>query len=199
MKFSLLILISISLTISSCIPEPDIEGNVLQNHNSIPFNVTDHNGQNINSLNMMNHDFFLMTFVFTECTDVCPIVVSQIKQTLVLNSSETTTPVILISVDPQNDNNESVNEFITKWELSSNWSYIYGSHNSLETIWENYFINPISLTTLEDLSNKLASKNKIIHTSPVYIFNKNGNAQVVHNSPIIPKKLLNDIKAVSRQ
>tara|TARA_B100000945_G_scaffold233358_1_gene189679 strand:- start:13795 stop:14217 length:423 start_codon:yes stop_codon:yes gene_type:complete len=140
-----------------------------------------------------------MTFVFTECTDVCPIVVSQIKQTLVLNSSETTTPVILISVDPQNDNNESVNEFITKWELSSNWSYIYGSHNSLETIWENYFINPISLTTLEDLSNKLASKNKIIHTSPVYIFNKNGNAQVVHNSPIIPKKLLNDIKAVSRQ
>ena len=199
MKFSLLILIFISLTISSCIPEPEIQGNVLKNHNSIPFNVTAHNGQNINSLNMMNHDFFLMTFVFTECTDVCPIVVSQIKQTLVLNSSETTTPVILISVDPQNDNNESVNEFITKWELSSNWSYIYGSHNSLETIWENYFINPISLTTLEDLSNKLASKNKIIHTSPVYIFNKNGKAQVVHNSPIIPKKLLNDIKAVSRQ
>jgi len=198
LKFSLLILISISLTISSCIPEPEIQGNVLKNHNSIPFNVTDHNGQKINSLNM-NHDFFLMTFVFTECTDVCPIVVSQIKQALVLNSSETTTPVILISVDPQNDNNESVNEFITKWELSSNWSYIYGSHNSLETIWENYFINPISLSTIEDLSNKLASKNKIIHTSPVYIFNKNGKAQVVHNSPIIPKKLLNDIKAVSRQ
>ena len=147
----------------------------------------------------MNQDIFLLTFVFTECSNVCPIVTSQIKQSLILNDSEKETPVILISVDPENDTEEAVYNFIEKWELTSNWSYITGNKNSLEPIWKNYFINPINTHPMEKLSKNLAAKNRIIHTSPVYIFNKNGSAKVVHNSPIDPEKLVSDMKILSKE
>ncbi|MFL2804188.1 MAG: SCO family protein [Dehalococcoidia bacterium] len=182
----------------SCFNKIEIQGNILNNHNSIPFKVIDHQGKTIDSSNM-NQDIFLMTFVFTECTNVCPIVTSQIKQSLILNNSETETPVILISVDPENDNEISVDNFIEKWELQANWSYITGNKNSLEPIWENYFINPMPTNPIEELTQNLATKNKIIHTSPVYIFNKKGSAKVVHNSPIDPEKLVNDMKILSKE
>ena len=198
MKFKLLLLFLLITSFFSCLDLDVIQGNPLNNHNTIPFKVIDHQGQSIDTANM-NQDIFLLTFVFTECSNVCPIVTCHIKQSLILNDSEEETPVILISVDPENDTEEAVYNFIEKWELTSNWSYITGNKNSLEPIWKNYFINPINTHPMEKLSKNLAAKNRIIHTSPVYIFNKNGSAKGVHNSPIDPEKLVSDMKILSKE
>ena len=50
--------------------------------------------------------------------------------------------VIVVSVDPEGDTEDSVQKYISKWSLGDNWSYVTGPEELLQPIWESYFVNP---------------------------------------------------------
>ncbi|MQG01770.1 MAG: hypothetical protein FI714_06065, partial [SAR202 cluster bacterium] len=119
----------------------EYEGTFLSNHEAREFSALDHKGRVISNLNH-EADAALLTFLFTKCTDVCPIVTSSIKRALNLLEDPNEVIVVVVTVDPSGDTLTEVQNYLAKWDLGDNWSYITGPEELVQPIWTSYFVNP---------------------------------------------------------
>ena len=172
----------------------EYEGTFLSNHEASEFSVLDHKGRMVSNLEH-NGDAALLTFLFTQCTDVCPIVTSSIKKALNLLENPSEVVVMIVTVDPKGDTPAAVQNYISKWDLGDNWSYITGPEELVQPIWTSYFVNPqLDQSVKNSLETAFSRKYKVTHTSPVYILDRLGKARVVHTSPIDPNEVAADLK-----
>jgi protein SCO1/2 len=194
--FTLILIVLFITSTISCYDIKDAKGTLLKTQQSRDFSVYDHSGRHVDSTSF--DSVSILTFLFSNCTNVCPIVVSNIKQSLNTNSKYEKIPVIIISVDPEHDSDESVQKYMDKWELDNNWYYITGSESTLQTIWKDYYINPQAIRGQKSITQALKMRNKIAHTSPVFILNREGAAVLVHTNPINPESLYHDIDLIAK-
>ncbi|MCY3639175.1 MAG: SCO family protein, partial [Chloroflexi bacterium] len=58
----------------------------------------------------------LLTFLYTECPDVCPIVANHLRDISgILDDGEPDTAIVIVSVDPINDTVESAHTYSERW------------------------------------------------------------------------------------
>jgi len=173
----------------------DLYGTILQNHNGSIFSLQDENNLEVTNQTHMGK-VHLITFLFTNCTSLCPIVTSNIKQAIEKSESTKNIPILIISVDPEGDSMESRLAFKDRWELNPNWSYLNGSEKALQSIWSDFYVNPHQ-SALETLAGESNRKYDVIHTSPVFVVAKDGRPAAVHTNPIQPTHLYKDILTIS--
>ena len=174
-------------------------GTKLSNHLGHEYVLSDHLGQNISS---RTGNTTVLTFMFTNCTDVCPIVTSKIKKALKNVKEPSKIDVHIISVDPNRDSMNSRISYINKWELPDNWVYLSGEESDLKLIWDVYFVNPQKGETgnnQQSIKSLFQERYQVIHTSPVYIIDRSGIPRVVHTSPISSEALARDINTVNNR
>jgi len=199
-SLNLLLLVVFSLTyLVGCTSanNSSLYGTSLNNHDGSRFSLLDENAFEVTDQTYMGQ-VHLITFLFTNCTSLCPLVTSSIKQSLERSEDTRNTPVLIISVDPKGDTIESRNAFKNRWELSSNWRYLNGNKKELNTIWKNFYLNPQE-SAIESLNRQMGRKYDIIHSSPVYIVDDEGRPAVVHTNPINPDHLYEDIIRISNR
>ena len=170
-------------------------GTALRNHNGSTFSLEDENRLEISNQTHVGK-VHLVTFLFTNCSSLCPIVTSSIKQAIDKSEYTKNIPILIISVDPEGDTAESRLEFKDRWELRPNWSYLNGTREELQTIWLDFYVNPQE-SALEKLAGQTRRKYDVIHTSPVFIVGKDGRPAAVHTNPIEPSHLYKDILTIS--
>ena len=173
-------------------------GTKLSNHQGHEYVLNDHLGQSISS---RTDKPTVLTFMFTNCTDVCPIVTSKIKKAMNSLESQSEIDVHIISVDPHRDNRESRVSFMNKWDLPGNWVYLSGAQSELDLIWDAYFINPQKgeiVDSQKTLKSLFQEKYQVVHTSPIYIIDRTGKPRVIHTNPITTEHLAKDISIVSK-
>ena len=189
--------ICVILLLASCMPtsNSDLYGTILQNHNGSIFSLQDENNLEVTNQTHMGK-VHLITFLFTNCTSLCPIVTSNIKQAIEKSESTKNIPILIISVDPEGDSMESRLAFKDRWELNPNWSYLNGSEKALQSIWSDFYVNPHQ-SALETLAGESNRKYDVIHTSPVFVVAKDGRPAAVHTNPIQPTHLYKDILTIS--
>ena len=199
-SLNLLLLVVFSLTyLVGCTPANNskLYGTALNNHDGSLFSLLDENDFEVTDQTYMGQ-VHLITFLFTNCTSLCPLVTSSIKQSLEKSENTRNTPVLIISVDPNGDTIESRNAFKNRWDLSSNWRYLNGNEKELNIIWKNFYLNPQE-SAIESLHSQMNRKYDIIHSSPVYIVNNEGRPVVVHTNPIDPDHLHRDLIQISKR
>ena len=180
---------------------PDYRGTSLANHNGYQFSLTDHFGKNVTSTSPQG-SVKILTFFFTSCTDVCPIITSNIKKAVFDVKEPDRIQVIVITVDPERDTAEASKKYATKWKLSSNWHFLTGSEKELSPIWKAYFVNPqiqplnSNNAGAQSVNSAFNNRYSVIHTTPVYLLNSNGVPKVVHTNPINESDLAHDIRKV---
>lgn len=173
-------------------------GTKLSNHQGHEYVLSDHLGQSISS---RTDKLTVLTFMFTNCTDVCPIVTSKIKKAMTSLESPSEIDVHIISVDPHRDNRESRVSFMNKWDLPGNWVYLSGAQSELDLIWDAYFINPQKgeiADSQKSLKSLFQERYQVVHTSPVYIIDRTGKPRVIHTNPITTEDLAKDISIISK-
>ena len=85
----------------------------------------------------------VLTFLYTNCPDVCPIITTQLRETFRdLTDVEDQVEFIAVSVDPERDTVSEAHDFLGKWGLLNDWSYLVGTEGQLEPIWKAYFVDP---------------------------------------------------------
>jgi cytochrome oxidase Cu insertion factor (SCO1/SenC/PrrC family) len=94
-------------------------------------------------------------------------------------------------------------QFVKKWDLTSNWSFVTGNSDELDQIWSSYFINPQKSGRpiqggVKGINSALVERQTVIHSSPVYILDKEGTARVVHTNPINPTSLAHDVVQMNK-
>ena len=205
----------IALVLISCArptSEAEFNGTPLKSGDIAPsFALTNHAGRSI-SLESLKGHVVVLTFLYTNCPDVCPIVTSRLRevQTL-LESDADDARFVAVSVDPDRDTIESAREYLDKWGLSANWQFLVGDRPELEEVWRDYYVDPAVSDhdplesgragptpeprgAIDALSAEITERYLVVHSTPVFLIDQQGNRRVVFTPPLEPEEVAADIK-----
>jgi len=112
---------------------------------------------------------YAVTFLYANCPDVCPLIGQQIRLALEqLGSRARELSIVGISVDPRNDDAETVRSWLEHMHEPANFHYLVGSERELAPVWKSYFAAPqipgdprsahTAVVWLVDADGRLAAK-----------------------------------------
>ena len=214
---ALLALLVAALLLTACgsaVSEDDFNGTVLTNPDVAPdFRLVNQFDLPV-SLGDFADRVVVLTFLYTNCPDVCPIVTTQLRDTQVaLGPDAEDVAFIAISTDPERDTVSAAHEYLGKWGLVDRWDYLVGDRGRLEPVWKEYFIDPVidprdplasgsptptpqARGAIDTLGSEIMERYLVIHSAPVFLIDREGIRRVVFTPPLEPEKLAEDIRAL---
>ncbi|HEX3518226.1 MAG TPA: SCO family protein [Solirubrobacteraceae bacterium] len=109
--------------------EPVREAPPLALHNYLgqPVNIAAYRGKAV-----------LVTFLYTNCPDICPLITSNLRvaQNLMGKATSSKAEVIAVSVDPRGDTPKAVAAFLARHGMTGRMQYLIGSAHELGAVWK---------------------------------------------------------------
>jgi protein SCO1/2 len=134
------------------------------------FELTRANG-NTFQLSEQRGKIVMLFFGYTSCPDVCPTTMAELNQTLrELGSQADQVQVIFVTVDPQRDTPERVQEYVDHFNPS--FIGLSGSEAELSKVWSDYGV------FREVVEGKSAAGYLVDHTARVTLIDQQGNLRV---------------------
>ncbi len=211
--FALLILMGITVLFCvGCKPQKEFNGTELTTGQiSREFVLTNQLGHSVKSNDFLGKPV-LLTFLYTNCSTACPVTVGYIKAVSeILESQQMEFNIVVISLDPERDTVTAAKDFTSRLGMDNSWEFLVGSMESLETIWEDYYVKPVdtrldlnhpnssnpnskNVTSL--LDQAFSDKYELIHPNPIYLIDKNGLQRVVFTPPTIALEIAEDLQVL---
>ena len=194
----------------SCSTDHQFNGTVLTSKQSARnFVLTNQLGLKVKSTDYIGRPV-LLTFLYTDCSDVCPITVAHIKSVSeLLNSQRLKFNIVAVSLDPERDDVITAKNFSIRLGMDDFWEFLVGPRDSLELVWEDYYVKPVDTrrhsgqqiqaatnpkTVTSSLEQAFTEKYEILHSNPIYIVDKHGVPRVVFTPPINASEIAEDLK-----
>ena len=148
-----LLLIGLMLPLlAACAPNPpafaDFKGTPFTDgRRAADFRLTDQFGQ----ARSLSGDFagrpVLLTFLYTDCPDVCPIVANHLRDIGAMlqddaDAGDNAAAIVIVSVDPEGDTVDAALAYSERWGMRDKWVYLVGGEADLSAVWEAYWIDP---------------------------------------------------------
>lgn len=205
---ALLVVAACSLTSGE--PPDELRGTVLTARDvAPPFTLLNQAGMPT-SLSDFRGKVVLLTFLYTNCPDVCPITTNQLRDTYeALGETANEAAIVAISVDPERDTVEVALDYSERWKMTDRWSYLVGADAELAPIWKAYYLDPASLRPSADIEAAVAAQENqqaagidalvqesflIIHSAPIYLIDREGRLRVVFTQPFETADLIHDVQ-----
>ena len=215
-------LIAILILLCACASEwdaADFYGTALTNPDAAPdFSLTDQLGRPV-SLHDLRGNVVALTFLYTHCPDVCPIVTSQLRDVqAALGDDSASVRFVAVSVDPERDTQQTAREYLGRWRLDDGWRFAVGEREALSEVWASYYVEPFAEAAsadvggpeaaqvdtavatvepsgaLDALSAQIAERFTVIHGAPVFLIDRAGVRRVVFTPPLEPDEVAADIR-----
>ena len=118
----------------------------------------------------------VLGFIFTSCAGICPILVEKLKVLEETVSEFQEANYVLISVDPEFDTPDVLQEFAERHELDgkSNWYFLTAGKEQTYHLIRKYFASEVKELGKDDLR-------KFAHTEHFYLFDKTRHMRSVFN------------------
>jgi protein SCO1/2 len=87
----------------------------------------------------------VVTFLYTNCEDTCPIQAQTIRGALDQLGHDL--PALAIAVDPPRDTPESAKRFLAEQRATGRIDFVLGSRAELRKVWDGFYIQPQTVTT----------------------------------------------------
>ncbi len=88
----------------------------------------------------------LVTFIYTTCTDVCPLLTAKfaaIQRTLEARKNHDYL-LLSITTDPETDTSSTLRQYADRYKADfSRWSFLTGSRAELAKVWKNFGVNVV--------------------------------------------------------
>ena len=198
--------------------EATFSGTVIEDRREAPnFRLTDHFG-NAATLDQYNEGkVVVLTFLYTYCPDICPIVAHHVKSVHeTLGDDAGDVSIVVVSVDPERDTVERAREYSEVWGMTENWAFLVGTEDELGPVWGSYYVVAAvdeearvadvpeewkidRARGVDALRRDIASRYTVTHQAPVYLIDKQGRVRVLHTLPIVPGDVVADIRALLRE
>ena len=210
------VIVSVVLTgCSSGAGDGSFAGTVIEDRREAQdFRLTDHFGNSV-SLGQYNEGkVVVLTFLYTYCPDICPIVAHHVKSVYdSLGDDAGDVSIVIVSVDPERDTVERAREYSDAWRMAESWAYLVGSMDELSPVWEAYYVVAAideearvadvpeewkvdRVRGVDALRRDIASRYTVTHHAPVYLIDKQGRVRVLHTLPIDPAEVVDDIRGL---
>lgn len=101
------------------------------------FSLTSHTGETFGSDDIAGKNV-LLGFAYTHCPDVCPALFGHLIQfqRTYENRIGDDIEIVIISVDPERDTPEWLNQRTT--DMGGRWHFLTGARNDLESVWADF-------------------------------------------------------------
>jgi protein SCO1/2 len=131
----------------------------------------------------------LVTFVYTHCPDVCPLIVSNLAAAQrQLGARAHRVQIIAVTVDPKNDTAGAVRKFLAERDAAGRMDYLIGTHRQLLPVWKAWGV-AVSVNKYEDTE---------AHSALVYGITPQGKVAVVYSSDFTPAQIVHDVPLIER-
>jgi protein SCO1 len=121
-----------------------------------------------------------LTFVYTHCPDVCPVISANMHQAYKqLGDRASQVGMVAVTVDPENDDVNQVHSFSDKLSLTDEWYFLTGSRPQLEAVWASYGISAQAVKSQGSAAALAQSPEVIEHAAPVFLIDKQGRVRAM--------------------
>ena len=128
----------------------------------------------------------LIFFGFTSCPDVCPTTLAELNIALnEMNARPQDVQVIFVSVDPERDTPEKIQEYVERFNQS--FIGLSGSLEELQPIWQSYGV------FREIVPGSTALDYTVNHTARVILIDSQGNMRLSYGFQTPPEDIAHDI------
>lgn len=196
----------------ACSSTDSVLGTELQSATLAPgFALHDQSGRPV-SLDDYRGKVVVLTFLYTSCPDICPIVASHLRDVhQALGADADDVAIVAITVDPERDTVESALEYSDRWRMQDSWAFLVGAREVLEPVWADYYVAAIAdargasqtppaplpgvrKSGVDALHERIANAYLVTHSAPVYLIDRDGLMRVVFTLPFDPDDLVHDIR-----
>jgi protein SCO1/2 len=151
-----------------------------------PFTLHDQHGNAVSSASYKGR-VTIVTFLYTTCTDTCPLLAQQIG--IGMDRLGHDVPVLAISVDPAHDTAELARRFLDQRLLGKRIEFLLGTPDQLQPIWRNFGIRPV-----------LKGPDGADHSAYVILLDKAGRQRVAFPADrLTPEGLAHDVKMLEAE
>lgn len=150
-----------------------------------PLKLRNYLGQPVN-LDSYRGKAVLVTFLYTNCPDICPLIASNLRvaQNLMGRAMASKMQIIAVSVDPRGDTPKAVAAFLARHELTGRMQYLIGSPKELVPVWQAWGVG----------SARDAEQPQFInHTGIVYGITGSGKRLTVYAPEFRPAEVAHDV------
>ncbi|HEX6457792.1 MAG TPA: SCO family protein [Thermoleophilaceae bacterium] len=133
---------------------------------------------------------YLVSFIYTHCTDTCPLIGTEIRQAFRdLGPAARRVRAVGISVDPGGDTRASVRRWVARLREPPQFRYLIGTRAQLLPVWDRYFIDA-----------QLPAYTGGTHTSIIYLVDSRGMMRGSYNAaaPLNAAHIAHDLRTVGR-
>jgi protein SCO1 len=137
-------------------------------------------------LNSYRGKAVLVTFVYTHCPDVCPLIISNLRvaQNLMGAAEAAKAQVIAVSVDPRGDTRKAVTRFLAQHEMAGRMQYLVGSARELGAVWKAWGVGSERDAKSPDL---------VEHSGLVYGVTGSGKRMTIYAASFQPSDIAHDV------
>jgi protein SCO1 len=127
----------------------------------------------------------LVTFLYANCPDICPLITSNLRVALnLLGPRASEAQVIAVSVDPRGDTPANVARFVRAHEMVGRMQYLIGSAAELERTWRAWGVGSAREAGQPDL---------VAHSALVYGVSAGGRLTTVYPATFEPSEIAHDV------
>ncbi len=203
------------IIVAACSGAAAFQGTTLDPGPAPPFRLQDQYGEHA-ALSDMFGKVVALTFLYTQCPDVCPIVTETLRRAYVLLGDDASrVEFVAISVDPEGDSVDRAYSYSQEREMLDKWRYLVGTREELAPIWKAYWLDPVQDAAArqqaahgdtqapppeDDIGQggpAAPGENSylITHTTPVFLIDGDGKRRALFTSlSLEPDAIVHDIR-----
>ncbi len=130
----------------------------------------------------------LVTFLYTHCPDVCPLVASNLNTVLRAREPKAKLSVLAVSVDPKGDTPAAVRAYERRMHLEPGFHFLIGTRAQLRPIWAAWHVLAVqSQPALVD------------HVAYTALIDPRGRRRVLYDSQVQAQQVLHDLRALEQR
>ena len=152
------------------------------------FRLTDQFGKPV-TLAQFKGKPVILTFMYTHCPDVCPLMAEKLHSAMVeLGSNAGRVAVLAVSVDPKGDTVATALYFSQVHRMTQYWHFLVGTQAELAPVWSAYAI---------DAQTQVATTS--MHTAVLFLLDKQGRERVLLDQDFTSAQLVSNLKTLLRE
>jgi protein SCO1/2 len=126
----------------------------------------------------------LVTFLYTHCPDVCPLIAANLDQALrQVDAARSRVGVLAVSVDPRGDTPAAVLAYTRRHHLVPQFRYLIGTRAQLHRVWVSYHVAAVS-----------GGADLVDHVSYTMLIDPRGKERLLYDAQVKAGAVVHDLR-----